>query len=171
MGEIKSTMELVLEKTKGLTLTGEDREKLAREELEKRIQGLISKYLDQLIPVGQLTEEKERMADTDKDLAVRLIKEHLLARFDFDRDNTNIISALEQAAGVDTASLVALHDEYRAEKEEAKKEATKKCLEMLEEKGVSGAAVVPNLGKEPTWKQFLEELRKRYQERLEAVAL
>ena len=171
MGEIKSTIDLVLEKTKGLTLSSEDREKLAQEELEKKIQGLISKCLDQLIPISQLTEEMERMAGTDKDLAVRLLKTHLLARIDFDRDNTNILSALDQVAGADTAPLVVLQDEYRAGKEEAKKGIMKKSLEMLEEKGVSGAAVVPNLGKDPAWNRFLKGLHERYQERLEAMAL
>jgi hypothetical protein len=171
VGEIKSTIDLVLEKTSGLTLSSEDKEKLAQKELEKKLQGLISRYLDQLIPMSRLTEEMAKMAGTEKDLSVRLVKRHLLAHLDFDRDNSNILSALEEVAGVDTASLAALQQEYQSEKEEAKKGITEKSLERLQEKGVSGPAVVPNVGKDPAWTQFLEGLHKRYQERLEPMVL
>lgn len=171
MGEIKSTIDLVLEKTRDLTLSSEDKDKLAQKELEKKIQGLISRYLDQLIPMSRLAQEMERMAGTEKDLSVRLLKRHLLAHLDFARDNSNILSALEEVAGVDTASLANLQEEYQSEKEEAKKGITEKSLERLQERGVSGSAVVPNLGKDPDWTQFLEGLHKRYQERLEPMVL
>ena len=171
MGEIKSTIDLVLEKTRGLTLSSEDKQKIAQKELEKMIQGLISRYLDQLIPMSRLAQEMEKMAGTEKNLSVQLLKRHLLAHLDFDRDNSSILSALEEVAGVDTASLVALQEEYQSEKEETKKGITEKCLERLQERGISGSAVIPNLGKDPNWTQFLEGLHKRYQERLEPMVL
>lgn len=171
MGEIKSTIDLVLEKTRGLTLSSEDKQKIAQKELEKKIQGLISRYLDQLIPMSRLAQEMEKMAGIEKDLSVRLLKRHLLAHLDFDRDNSRILSALEEVAGVNTASLVALQEEYQSEKEEAKKGITEKSLERLQERGISGSAVIPNLGKDPNWTQFLEGLHKRYQERLEPMVL
>jgi hypothetical protein len=171
MAEIKSTMDLVLEKTRNLTLTSEDKQKLAREELERKVQGLVHRYLDQLIPLSRLNEEMEKIAGTEKDLSVQLLKTHLLAHLDFDCDNSNILSALEEVAGVDTASLVNLKGEYQSEKEEAKKGITEKSLERLQEKGVSGSAVMPNLGNDPNWTQFLEGLHKRYQERLEPMVL
>ncbi|MBW1690518.1 MAG: hypothetical protein DRG87_08550 [Deltaproteobacteria bacterium] len=171
MGEIKSTIDLVLEKTNGLTLSSEDKEKLAQKELEKKIQGLISRYLDQFIPLSRLTEEMEKIAGAKKDLSVRLAKRHLLAHLDFDRDNSHILSALEEIADVDTAPLVALQEQYQSEIEEAKKGITEKGIEKLRKKGISGSAVVPNLGRDPAWTQFLEGLHKRYQERLEPMVL
>jgi len=171
VGEIKSTIDLVLEKTNGLTLSGEDKEKLAQKELEKKIQGLISRYLDQFIPLSRLTEEMEKMAGAEKDLSVRFAKRHLIARIDFDCDTSNILYALEGVAGVDTAPLVALQEEYRSEKEEARKGITEKSIERLQDKGISGSAVVPNVGRAPGWTQFLEGLHKRYQQRLEPMVL
>ena len=171
MGEIKSTIDLVLEKTRDLSLSSQEKQKLAQKELEKKIQGLISRYLDQLIPMSRLAEEMERMAGTEKDLSVRLLKRHLLAHLDFDRDNSRILTALEEVAGVDTASLVNLQEEYQSEKEGAKKGITEKSLEWLQERGISGSAVVSNLGKDPHWRQFLEGLHKRYQERLKEMGL
>jgi hypothetical protein len=102
---------------------------------------------------------------------VRLVKRHLFAHIDFDGDNSNILTALEEVAGVDTALITALQEGYRSEKEEAKKGIVKENLERLRVKGISGSAVVPNLAKDPAWRQFLEGLHKRYQELLEPMAL
>jgi len=46
LGEIKSTIDLVLEKTRNLTLSKEEKLSLAQEELEKKIGVLLNRYLD-----------------------------------------------------------------------------------------------------------------------------
>jgi hypothetical protein len=171
VGEIKSTIDLVLEKSKGLTLSSEDKEKLAQKELEKKIGGLISRYLDQLIPLNRLTEEMEKIAGTEKDHAVELFKTHLLDHFDFDRDNSSILAVIEEVAGVDTAPLAALQGEYQSEKEAAKNQITEKSLAGLRERGIAGSAVVPNAGRDPALMRLLEGLHKKYQERLEQRGL
>jgi hypothetical protein len=171
VGEIKSTIDLVLEKTRDLSLSSQEKQKLARQELEKKLRGIISRYLDQLIPMDRLTEEMERTAGADKGLAMQFLKRHLLNQLDFDRDNASILTALEQAAGVDISPLTTLQQEYRSEQEAAKKEITEIYLAGLRDKGINGSAVVPNLEKDPTWRRLSDELRKRYQERLEEMEL
>jgi len=171
VAEIKSTIDLVLEKTRDLSLSSQEKQGLAQQELEKRLLGLISRYLDQLIPLCRLTEEMEAMPGTEKELAVRLLKTHLIAHLDLDRDNSSILTALEEIAGIDTASLMTLQEEYRSEKEEAEKEITEKCLAGLRDRGIAGSAVVPNLGKDPVWTHFLDGLRTKYQKSLEEMEL
>ena len=171
MAEIQSTIDLVLERTRDLSLSSQEKQKLAQQELERRLLGLISRYLDQLMPLGRLTEEMEAMPGTEKEPAVRLLKTHLLAHLDLDRDNSSILTALEEIAGIDTASLMALQEEYRSEKEEAEKEITEKCLAGLRDRGIAGSAVVPNLGKDPAWTHFLDGLRTKCQKSLEEMQL
>jgi hypothetical protein len=169
MAEIKSTMDLVLEKTRNLTLSSEDKEKLAREELERKVQGLVNRYLDQLIPLSRITEEIEHMRGTEQGLAHRLLKADLLAHLDLDRDNSSILSALKQAAGVDIAFLTHLQDEYQLEKGRARGSFIEKGLARLRKRGISGSSVVPNLGKDSNWTQFLDALREKYEEKLTQV--
>jgi hypothetical protein len=171
VAEIQSTIDLVLEKTRDLSLSSQEKQELAQQELERRLLGLLSRYLDQLIPLGRLTEEMERIPGTEKELAVRLLKTQLLAHLDLDRDNSSILTALEEVAGIDTAPLMALQEEYRSEKEEAEREITEKCLTGLRDRGIAGPAVVPNLEKDPAWRDFLDGLRTRHQERLEEMEL
>lgn len=169
MGEIKSTIDLVLEKTKNLTLSSKEKQKLARKELEKKVQGLLKRYLDNLIPLRRLTEEMEKIADNEKGLVYTLLKKHLLAHLDLDSDNSSIFSALNEITGYDVTPLTNLQNEYQSEKERTKKVFIEKSLVTLQERGVSGSAVVPNLDKSPDWNRLLDSLCKRYQERLKTI--
>lgn len=169
MGEVKSTIDLVLEKTRTLTLSKEEKLELAREELDKKVHGLINRYLDNLLPVNRLKEEMERLDTGEHGLAYKLLKKHLLAHFDLGGDNSSILAALSEIVSFDIAPLSTLQKEYQSEKEESKKAFSKKILSALEERSVSGSAVVANLNHDPDWNQFLKGLSKTYQERINTI--
>ncbi len=94
MGEIKSTIDLVLEKTRNLTLSTEEKLGLAREELDKKLRGLLNRYLDNLLPLSRLKEEVEIIDSKEHGLSYELLKKHLLAHFDLETDNSLVFSAL-----------------------------------------------------------------------------
>ena len=169
MGEIKSTIDLVLEKTRNLTLGKEEKLSLAREELEKKIGGLLNRYLDNFLPLKRLKQEVENIASNECDLAYKFLKKHLLAHFDLDSDNSSILSALSEVAGFDITPLTILHKEYQSEKEETERAFKERILKALKGRGVSGSAVVPNLDQIPDWDLFLKGLHKRHQERLKSI--
>ena len=169
MGEIKSTLDLVFEKTRNLTLTDEEKLSLAREKLDKKVQGLCNRYMDNFFSVSRLKDEMEKIASNDRERAFNFLKKYLLSRFDLDGDNSLIVSALGEIANCDITSLNNLQKEYNSEKEGTKKAVTEKSLLALKESGVSGSAVVPNLDNIPEWNEFLKTLRKRYQERLRTI--
>ena len=167
MGEIKSTLDLVFEKTKNLTLSDEEKLSLALEKLDKKVQGLCNRYLDNFFPVTRLKDEMEKIASNDRERAYNFLKKYLFSRFDLDSDNSLIESALSEAVGCDIATLKNLQKEYTSEKEGAKKAFTEKSLLALKESGVSGSAVVPNLDNIPEWNEFLKTLRKKYQDQIQ----
>ena len=169
MGEIKSTLDLVFEKTRNLTLSDEEKLSLAREKLDKKVQGLCNRYLDNFFPVSRLKDEMEKIASNDRELAYNFLKKYLLSRFDLDDDNSLIASALSEIIIWDITSLNNLQKEYNSEKEGTKKAVTEKSLLALQESGVSGSAVAVNLENIPEWNEFLKTLRKKYQERLQAI--
>jgi hypothetical protein len=79
------------------------------------------------------------------------------------------LSALSEVAAYDINLMTNLQKEYQSEKENTKKAFTEKVFLALQERGVSGPAVVANLNNIPEWDQFLKSLRKRYQERLKTI--
>ena len=169
MGEIKSTLDLVLEKTRNLTLSNEEKLDLAREKLDRKTQGLVNRYLDNILPLGRLKEEIQGIDSRENGLAFKLLKKHLLAHFDPDSDNSLLVSALSEIAGFDVSLLTVLQKEYQGEREESERAFQERALSALEDRGVSGSAVVPNLSQDPDWLQSLRSLRERYQERLRAI--
>jgi hypothetical protein len=166
VGEIKSTLDLVLEKTRNLTLSEEEKRSLAREELDKKIRGIVGKYLDNLLPSDRIREELESAESSEPDLPYKLFTVHLLAQVDLDVDISAIISALKEVVGFDTAPLELLQQEYKAEKEVARRSFVEETLSELNKGGVSGSAVVPNMDGIPEWLEFQRELSERYREKI-----
>jgi methionyl-tRNA synthetase len=169
VGEIKSTLDLVLEKTRDLTLTEEEKRNLEREELDKKVQGIVNRYLDNSFPVSRLRQEAEGIDNKEADQPYKLLAKHLVAHFSLDTDNSAIVSALSEVVGLDTTPLTALQREYQAEKEEAEKSFTEEAFLSLKNRGLSGSAVVPNMNRIPEWDQFLKSLSQRYHEQLEKI--
>ena len=165
MGEIKSTLDLVLEKTRNLTLSEEEKRNFAREELDKKIRGIVGKCLDNLLPSERIREELESIESNEPDLPYKLFTVHLLAHVDLDVDISAILSALKEVVGSDPASLEVLQQEYKAEKEVARSSFAEETLSELNKRGVSGSAVAPNLDGIPEWVQFQRELSERYREK------
>jgi len=169
VAEIKSTLDLVLEKTRDLTLTEEERRNLEREELDKKVQGIVNRYLNNSFPASRLREEVEGILSKEADLPYELLAKHLMAYFNLDTDNSAIVSALSEVVGLDTTPLTILQREYQAEKEEAERSFAEEGFLSLKTRGVSGSAVKPNMNRIPEWDQFLKSLSRRYQERLEKI--
>ena len=168
MGEIKSTLDLVFEKTKNLTMSDEEKLSLARENLDKKVQALCNRYLDNFIPLTRLKDEMEKIASNDRELAYNCLKKYLFSRFDLDSDNSLIVSALSEINRFDVALLKNLQEKYNLEKEETKTILTEKSLLALKERGVSGSAVGVNFDTIPEWTEFLKALCNRYQEQFQA---
>ena len=66
MGEIKSTLELAMERTRKLAITQEEREEIKRQELLKKATGLSRRYMEGHIPLHEVLREIERMTGQEK---------------------------------------------------------------------------------------------------------
>ncbi len=169
MAEIKSTLDLVLERTRHLTLSEDEKLGLKRKELEEKVRTIVNRYLNKTLPLGELKEEMEKMGNNQQGLVRDFLTRYLLAHFNLDADNSMVLPALREIAGIDTAQLTTLQREYEAEKEKRKNSLIQENLSALEKRGISGSAVVPNVGRVPEWDQFLKSLSQRYEERLKGI--
>ncbi len=64
MAEIKSTLDLVLEKTKHLTLSEEEKQIQRHDEFRKTLKGLIRKFADKALKMKELKKELEILQET-----------------------------------------------------------------------------------------------------------
>ncbi len=163
MGEIKSTLDLVMEKTRHLTLSQKEKEEQKQIEVNKRLKGLLQKYQDNLLRKEQLEQELGSLRKTF-DLNVNEMLLHiLLDGLKLGSNNISLLVILSEICGVDVSGLEELFHDFQntigiaAQKrmEEIKANLAKKRL-------ISGSAVVPNLEIDSEWQEAVQGIKGKF---------
>jgi hypothetical protein len=167
MGEIKSTLDLVMEKTRNLTLSSAEKQEQKQKEMQSRLKGLLQKYLDGLLTRNQL---KKDYLNLKKDFGpaddTSLVQE-ILNRLDPDQDNQLLLETLADCCKVDTASIKGTIDEYRnIHRQAALKRTAQLKADLARNFDVSGSAVVPNLEADAQWRGDVQGMRRRFEDHL-----
>ena len=167
MGEIKSTLDLVLEKTKNLKLSSEEKEAQKQKEIEKRIKGLLQKFQDGVLEKNQLKiDYKNFKKDSDLSDNNFLLNE-ITNRLDPDQDNHRLLEILQECCSVDPAAIEAFITDYRVAYHQAAEGSSERLKDYLAAQyRISGSAVVPNLETDEQWRQKVRELRAGFGDRL-----
>ena len=163
MGEIKSTLDIVMEKTKHLTLSEEEKKTRDLAEVRSSVKGLVQKYEDMILDKAQLEEEIRRLqADRGMDTNPILLDD-IFERLDLGGDNGPLLELLGDLLGLDTQKLSTLFADYRdAVQTQIQAGMAEKKSTLSEKYGVSGSAVVPNLAADAEWQQRVLEIQEKY---------
>ncbi len=163
MGEIKSTLDLVMARTRHLTLSEDEKQQQRREQGRKHLAGLVQHFADGQIGVDRLLEQTAALRDrfgldgkAELTQAVRL-------RLDPDKDNGPWLKVLERIEASASAKVKEALERYRLARRALDRRLSEAALQRLSNIGIAGAAVAPNLAAEPTWKQAVEGLRRDFQ--------
>lgn len=95
MGEIKSTWDIVMEKTKGLKVTSRDRERIKKGELTSRINAIFHRYMDAQGNEAYLQKELEGLRVEEKEVAKRELLLMLLDAIDLSKDSGKTITGID----------------------------------------------------------------------------
>ncbi|RLB86766.1 MAG: hypothetical protein DRH15_00685 [Deltaproteobacteria bacterium] len=166
MGEIRSTLDIIMEKARKLEVTEEEKTEIQRKETVARAKGMVQKYLDGLLQLKEMMDEIENMEPVVKDWAIEAIRNECRDRIDPEKDNSQLLLVLERVLGLDTKSLKELIELHR---EDLSKEAEriKQQMELeLRAKGIRGTAVVINHRASPDWATYREKLRRKFKEKV-----
>jgi len=165
LAEIKSTLDLVMERTKNLTLSSEEKQSQKQIEIGNRIKGLVQKFQDGLLTNHQLKLEYDRFKK-DSDLSDNsLLVREILCRLDPDRANQNLLEALEACCRLDTAAIRANLKDYRdAYHRAAEKRSAQLKEDLAHHHSISGSAVLPNLDADEKWQQTTRDMRRQFEE-------
>ena len=167
MGEIKSTLDLVLERTKHLSQSTEEKQAQKQKDIENRLNGMLQKYQDRLLSIGQLQREYEAFRTELKLTDHRALADQVIHRLDPDLDNPALFEVLEHCCRMDYAGLAEVINEYRASCQAAAQSRMQPMKERLERDFlISGTAVVPNLKSDEKWHREVQKLRSGYEEKL-----
>ena len=170
MAEIKSTLDLVMEKTRNLSFSSEERKQQIDKEIRSRIRGLLQKFMDQALNADNLRSEYQKL-QKDYDLSdnAPLIKE-ICGQIELGADNHAWFELLHQLKVADIEGLTSVLREFNEVIDAAARERSKILLDKLaEEHFISGTAVVPNLEADKAWQEKASEIRAKFEPLLNQV--
>ncbi len=165
MAEIRSTLDLIMERTKNLSLTDEEKRDLDAKERKDRIRGWCRRYLDGALTIAELKENMDRERASAPE-AASVLRDECLSHVNPEQDNGKVFLVLEEVLGDTITGLVELIGDYQEELRRCRGAAGKEALEMLADREIRGSAVLPNPQRSPSWQARADAARQRFQERL-----
>lgn len=170
MGEIRSTLEIIMEKTKDLNLTADEKRELREKEIKTKTRGLLQRYLDGALSLGKFKAEFGALSSGGEASAGNVLRREIIGRLAPEKDNAPLFQALRSVLGIDPDSWRRVIKEFQRELEEEKTAQENKLRQKLLERGISGTAIIPNLRGDQAWSEYLAAARGRLQNELRALA-
>ena len=160
MAEIKSTIDLIMERTKNLSASAEEREAWHRKERETHLRGLIQRLLDYSLTLDDVKDELEREKKIGRAAeALGTLKTALAAHVDPESDNGRLFRIVNELAGTPETLLQETLQSCQAEFYAKKTALVERQRGELESAGIAGSAVVPNPEADPQWKAHQEQIQ------------
>ena len=169
MAEIKSAVELAMERTKGLRLSHEEKEKLKEEEIQSKAHSLVNRYLEVDFHLREVEKELTKVDPLQRQYLEKLFLQYLTEAIGLDRDNDLIFQGIESYRGGSKNSIQKMKDliqNYLAKKNREYSKAEKDLLTGLERLGISGSAVQPKVEGSPEWEGALAKFKPAFEEEL-----
>ncbi|RTZ95429.1 MAG: hypothetical protein DSY90_13305 [Deltaproteobacteria bacterium] len=151
MAEIKSTLDLVMARTKNMTLNAEEKKDQREKELKNNLAGLIQKYQDQAIKQTELTRQLDELKTEYGHGTSGRIVDELLRRIEVNIDNNACLSVLSDYFGLDTSMLETILAEFETARNQGRRRRIDALKTDLSNDGISGSAVIFNIEIDPQW--------------------
>ena len=165
MAKIKSTLDLVMERTKNLAMSPEDRDALLRKEWEDRARGWVRMLVDQKITIDELMKDFTGESSRYSALA-DILHAELTRHMDPDGNNSIILKALTEILGLEVSLFTDFINDYHSRFELHRQEHLGRLMSELNAKGISGTALVPNLDHDGVWLEFVKGLKDRFRQKI-----
>ena len=176
MAEIKSTLELALERTKHLVMSEEEKKQMQAEGYLEKIPGHVQKFLDGQMELIDLVKALDAIPSEHRNQARKRFVKHLLERAGLD-DCHRVLEALKVAPVSEIEAVVSDMESLCRKKSEStsqlETELRQEAEEKLRRKQISGDAVVLAPEKNGRFvelvREFTDFFEKKKQEWLRAV--
>ncbi len=169
MAEIRSTIDIMMERTRGMAMSSEEKEAVRKEDLTKRARGLRMRLVDGHTTLDEAFANLEAESPEDRDMLVSLLWEDLVDSLPVNKGVFTYLDIMEQLPQGEThrQALKTLRSELKnAQKDQGKdqKKIISREKKKLASAGISGSAVVPKLDMEQlageSWAVAIEDFRK-----------
>ncbi len=157
MGEIKSTLDIVMERLKGLKVSEEDKKGFRLAEIKEKIGGLIQRYLDEAVDDELVIGELKGLLATERGVFCEALSSFLkerLGQVQRERDLKLLIEILKRIFTESSEMMEALFYQYQKELDESNVKLGQRYIEGLKGLGISGSSILPNTELLPDWQEL-----------------
>ncbi|MEW6439448.1 MAG: hypothetical protein AB1640_00790 [bacterium] len=173
MAAIKSTLDLILEKTKHLSLNKDEKEVLKQQELADDVRRHVLPFLNEERELSAFQQWLTRLAPAQQDHARSICLDLFLGSLSPYHENGRVLSGVERILGETgrrawEAALARRANNSAGLRQQALAEAEARFRELLASEGIRGSGLVPCTECTPAWKEEERRLIARFQEDLRA---
>jgi len=173
VGEIKSSLELAMERTKKFAISEKEKEEIKQKEILQKATSLFHRYREGYLPLYEIQKEIDRMEEK----AANTVKEALLSRWigalSLNEEDERLFKGIEWLKERKPEELkqkfLRLLSQYQKEKEGVKEKVQVQLSEILRRDGISGNAVEPKIEGSELWEKEHKKLDHPYQTKLEEI--
>jgi hypothetical protein len=173
MAEIKSTLELALERTKKMAISEKEKEEIRQKKLLEKAKGLFHRYREGHAPLSELQKEIERMDEKTSAAVKEFLLSQWIEALSLKEEDERLIKGIVWLKNGRVEEVPErfrhLLSQYREEMEKTRHEARTRLEEALKRDGIAGSAVEPNVEGDLPWKEAVENLDHLYGEKLEEI--
>jgi hypothetical protein len=175
LGEIRSTLDLIMDKTRGMSLSQAEKESLHMEELRKRANGFKIRLLDDQSRADEILATLDSQPENDRRVLHSLLWNAMVESLPADEEILKCLHVMEMLpAGKANASklheLRASFKSWLKTRGADRKKVLARERKKLAAAGISGSAVVPKIPKESSAEQGFEQHLGRLKTELMAEA-
>jgi len=168
MAEIKSTLDIIMERTKNLTMTDKEKASFKQKEVEGKVKGWIQKYQDGTVQLDALRSDfKNEMTEYPE--VSQILKMQLLDCLRLTGDNGSILRLFEDILGTDTNTIENMIQSLKKDMENLRMEKMSALRDDLREKKIYGSSVVPNQDRDGYLQESMLKAESELKERLKAL--
>ncbi len=151
MAEIRSTLDIIMEKAQEVVVTDEDKIAFKKKELEGKIRGFLQRFQDQIMNEDRLIKELTAIGIQEQQMVRDIFFEDCLSRINPEVDNTRLLDLMKKTAGLDVSPFLEILEKYQEEINQERNRCKSVLTEKYQGRGISGSAVMPNLEADPLW--------------------
>lgn len=168
MAEIKSTLDLIMERTKNLTMTADEKKALQKKEWEGRVKGWVQKYLDGTMHLEELKSHIESSRAKFQYLP-DVIRVEIVQHIHPERNNEPLLQILEEALNIPAEPIADLITKFQDSLNTAMIARSEAIKKTLEQKKVYGSSVIPNVDHDKEWQEYVHTLRAGFRDKVASL--
>jgi len=173
MGEIKSALELAMERSKKYSISDAEREKIKESEILQKAMGLFHRYKEGHFSINELTREIERMDEKTRGKVKETLSSQWVDALALDDDSRRFLDAIELMKGRGLNEIKEKFQKiiaaYQKETDQARQKMSRQLAEDLRGEGIYGDAVDPNVEGQESWKNVLDTVHRSHQGKLDKI--